>query len=152
MKKDDKSTKKLNEYRLSRPSDISGNTKLSGNDLRSLMTNIKRRVVKGEKRKKIVKDELVKFWKNKGVSHRERILKGLKETDGGLLKETLHEVDRQIKQEEWWKYPEDAVLEAVYWPHGDIIQESGDSGSYWKIAQAHLCEKYPKPSKIKKKQ
>lgn len=69
----------LNEYRLSRPSDISGTKKLSGNDMRSLMTNIKKRVVKGDQRKKLVKDELVKFWKKKGLKSKERILKGFKE-------------------------------------------------------------------------
>lgn len=79
MKDFDSLKKELQEYRLSRPSDISGNRKLAGGDMRSLMKNIKTRVVKGEKKNKIVKDELVKFWKKKGSESKKRIIKGFKE-------------------------------------------------------------------------
>ena len=85
----DELKQKLEEYRLSRPSDISGAKSLAGNDMRSMMKNIKSRIVKGEKRNKIVKDELVKFWKKKGSGAKKNIIKSFKEdsslAEGGAM-------------------------------------------------------------------
>lgn len=70
---------KLKEYRVSRPSDISGGrgttSSLGGTDFRSLMQNIKARISQGEKRNLVVKDELIKYWKDKSKKSTKDILK-----------------------------------------------------------------------------
>lgn len=70
---------KLKEYRVSRPSDISGGrgsaSSLGGTDFKSLMNSIKKRISQGEKKNLVVKDELIKFWKKKSKKSAADILK-----------------------------------------------------------------------------
>lgn len=55
----------LKEFRVKRPSDIAKGGPLSHSDYGALISTIKKRITKGEKRRKVVKDELLSFWKKK---------------------------------------------------------------------------------------
>lgn len=72
--------KMMKEYRVSRPSDITGGKgmKLNRTDFSSLMKNIKHRISQGEKKQLVVKDELLKYWKNKSHLSSDVVMKKLK--------------------------------------------------------------------------
>lgn len=143
----------LNEYRLSRPSDISGNRNLvSSSDLRRLMSNIKRRMGKGAKRSQIVKNELFKFWKKKGIAARKRTLEGFKQASNPLLAQMVEEVDAYVKMTEWWKYDKEQIMSAYYWKRGQLPPT--DMEKYeesWQTIKAFLTKKFPPPGGNKKK-
>jgi hypothetical protein len=146
MKDFDALRQELNEYRRSRHADISGGNLVTGKDMRSLLSNIKSRVLTGEKRRKLVKDELLRFWKKKGTKMRRKLLSKMSETAHPNLYPIVLEVDNEVKQSEWWKYDKDDVMSAYYWARGTLPpQDHRKYNQSWEVLKLHLEKKYPPP-------